>query len=127
MKDNGTDRDVALQILNCIRRATELVTVIKKTMISEPAIIDQPIDIVAAVNTDVTFTVVTNPVSIYTWQAKGTGASDQWRDAEVGEGYDTASFTVTATTARYQYEYRCKITGLDNSVIYSDVVHIVKP
>lgn len=124
MKDNGTDRDVALQMRDKLNSIATLVTAIDHSLKSEPFIITQPQNVVAAIGDNAILTVKTNVVKSYQWQAK---ASVNWNDAQTGEGYTTDTFSIEATEIRYTYEYRCKITGLDDSVIYSDPVRIIQP
>ena len=91
-----------------------------------PHITTQPTDFVGATGTDATFTVVANNVKGYQWQFKETEAGTVWSNTGAA-GNTTASMTIRITDARYDYRFRCKITGLDNSVIYTDVVKMVAP
>ena len=124
MKDNGTDRDVALQILDGLTSCANLVASVNDNLYV-PHITTQPTSQTVALNATATFSVTAINVSAYEWQYKGTGA---WREMFVdatGATTDTLSFAVTEY--RYTYTYRCKITGKNGNVIYSDEVTVIAP
>lgn len=124
MKDNGTDRDVALQLLDKLTLTASLVTGIDRALKSEPYVIIQPKSVTGEVGDIAVFSLKTNKVKSYQWQAKAT---TQWNNAQDGEGYTTDTFSLEITSVRYGRQFRCKITGLDDSVIYSDIVTMIKP
>ena len=127
MKDNGTDRDVALLIVSKLNTIAEGVAQINDNLYV-PHIVTQPTDQTAAVNDNAVFTIVANNVSVYEWQYAPTQVTPSWRAMHSGAtGTDTATLTVPVTNTRYGYLYRCKITGKDGSIIYSDSVKIIQP
>ena len=71
------------------------------------------------------FSVEATGVASYRWQWKSV-TDNTWGNT-TAEGNRTATMRVEATEARYNYEYRCKLTGNDGSVIYTDAVHILAP
>lgn len=87
------------------------------------AIITQPTDIKADAGDTVTFTVGATGVASYRWQVGGTDGSN-WTDL-TWEGANTASMTRTMNETNITYVYRCKLTGLDGTVLYTDVVRII--
>lgn len=123
MRENGTDRDVALLLLQAVDSAATLVTTINDNLYV-PHIITQPTDCVVAVGETVTFTVVANNVAAYQWQYKTTG---NWRDMEAPIVGNEATLTFVKESATYTNSYRCVITGKDGSVIYTDIVKPVPP
>ena len=120
MKDNGTDRDVALLILSGLDSCATLVTSINDNLYV-PHIVTQPTNQEGAVGDTVTFTVEANNVSAYKWQYK----AQTWHPA-LGTNTES-SYSLEVTEQRYGYEYRCQITGKDGSVIYTNAVHMVAP
>lgn len=122
MKDNGTDRDVALLILSGLDSCATLVATINDNLYV-PHITTQPVSVAAADGEDAVFTIVANNVSAYQWQYKPGNA---WQNSTM-TGNDTDTFTVEVNTQRRGYDFRCKITGKDGSIIYSDVVNILQP
>ena len=125
MKDNGTDRDIALQMVTLLGDInTALVNINDHKFV--PHILTQPTDQEGEVGGTVTFSVVANNVKAYQWQFQPTG-DDTWKNSS-GDDANTASRTVTVATSNYyRNRFRCQITGLDNSVIYTDVVKITQP
>ena len=77
-------------------------------------------------NEDATFSVVADNVKAYQWQFQAVEGAT-WNNSSA-EDATTASRTVTVTTNNYyKNRFRCQITGLDNSVIYTNVVKITAP
>ena len=122
MKDNGTDRDVALLILSGLDTCATLVASVNDNLYV-PHIVTQPTNQTGDIDETVTFTVVANNVASYQWQFKPGVA---WQNSS-STGYNTASLEVEVTSQRYGYDYRCRITGKDGSVITTDVVKILAP
>ena len=122
---NKTDRDLAIMIKSLLADCLTLVTTINDNVFV-PHIVTQPVDCIAATSTNASFTVVANNVSGYQWQYKATESSTTWTSSgAAGNKTDTITFNVTET--RYAWRLRCQITGLDGSVIYTDVVKVVPP
>ena len=60
----------------------------------------------------------------YEWQYKGKG-SNSWITFSWQDSYDTAEFKLTILNeGRLTNTYRCKITGEDGSIIYTQEVFI---
>ena len=124
MKDNGTDRDVALQMVSLLGDInTALVNINDHKYV--PHILTQPTDQEVAIGDSVTLAVVANNAKSYQWQYLTESATPTWTNSGL-TGSTNASFTFTAAANRY-HSYRCKITGLDNSVIYSNAVAVTQP
>ena len=119
MRENGTDRDVALSIVSMLGTVAENVALINDNLYV-PHIITQPTDQVGAIGDTVTFTVVANNVASYKWQYKATN----WHPGQVGV-VNEASYSIEVTEQRMGYEFRCQITGKDGSVIYTNAVKMV--
>ena len=119
-------RDIALKILGKLQNLKLVVSNAKKEAQiltrTIPVIIEQPQSYVGAAGGQATFTVTAENVAAYQWQTKKK-INQQWGNSGiVGNKTDTIRPTVNATYT--EYEYRCKLTGIDESVIYSDVVDI---
>lgn len=121
MKENGTDRDVALLILSGLDSCATLVANINDNLYV-PHITTQPTDQVGAIGDTVTFTVVANNAVAYQWQYKVLN----WHSASGGI-VDQASYSIQVSTERMGYQFRCRITGKDGSYIYSNPVKMVAP
>ena len=126
MRENGTDRDVALLIVEKLNTIAAGVTQINDNLYV-PHIITQPTNQEGAISSTVDFTVVANNVKEYQWQYKASSSVITWYNAE-GTGYNTNTYTTTVnSSSAYNRLYRCKITGKDGSIIYTDIVQIVEP
>ena len=121
MNCNGTDRDVALELVTALDTCKTLVESINDTLYA-PHITTQPTDQEVAIGETATLAVVANNVKSYQWQYL---SGQTWTDSGI-TGSTSATFTFLASANRY-HSYRCKITGLDNSVIYSNVVAVTQP
>lgn len=119
MRENGTDRDVALSIVSALGTLAEKVSQINDNLYV-PHIITQPTDQEGALNDTVTFTVVANNVAEYKWQYKATN----WHPGQVGV-VNEASYSIPITEQRLGYEFRCQITGKDGSIIYTNAVKMI--
>ena len=86
-------------------------------------IITQPVDCEAAVGSNATFTVEATGVASYQWQYSMNNGT-KWYDNS-GDAAKTASFSIETTERRYDYIYRCVLTGKDGSTLYTDTVKIV--
>lgn len=126
MRENGTDRDIALQMVTLLDDInTALVNINDHKFV--PHILTQPTDQEAALNSTATFTISANNVKSYQWQFKASEQTGSWTNSGA-ESATTTAYSVTVSSSNYYNNiFRCKITGLDNSVIYSDVVKITQP
>lgn len=124
MRENGTDRDIALQMVSLLNDInTALVNINDHKFV--PHIITQPTDQEVAVGGTVTLAVVANNVKSYQWQYLPAGTTQSWTNSSMS-GSTTATMTFTAASNRY-LTYRCKITGLNNAVIYTNPVTVTQP
>ena len=83
-------------------------------------IITQPADIEAGVGDTATFSVEAAGVAFYQWQVGGTNGAS-WTDI-TWEGNQTATMTQTMNETNITYVYRCKLTGYDGTVIYTNTM-----
>ena len=122
--NNGTDRDVALDILSDLTDInTSLVAI--NNHLYEPYIITQPTDATdVEVDDPVSFTVVAANVVEYKWQSKS--ATGNWANSQL-DGYNTATLSFTMTEARYSISYRCRLYSANGSVVTTNVVNIYPP
>lgn len=126
MRDNGTDRDVAMLILNGLTSCKNLIASINDNLYV-PHIVTQPTNQTVALNETATFSVVANNAVSYQWQYATGMAPDTWNNS-TGPGATTDTYTVTPTIdAHYNNVYRCQITGKDGSVIYTNTVQALRP
>ena len=101
----------------------EQTTVAAQLMEMSFAILQQPQDQVTEIGVDAVFTVEARGVKSYQWQVdSGNGFVNS---SSVGN--KTKSLTVPATAVRYGYKYRCKLTGINDSVIYTQDVKMIQP
>ena len=119
-----TDRDLLEKIVDFIEDALTLIQTINDNKYV-PHITTQPTDITAALDEVIYFTLTANNVKEYQWQYQNIGQTT-WRNTTLN-GYNTNSLRVVTTEARYGMLFRCVITGLDDSVIYSNEVTIIPP
>lgn len=70
-----------------------------------------------------TFSVEAIGVASYQWQILGN--SGYWNDL-TWNGATTATMTHVMNESNIQRQYRCKLTGKDGSVIYTDVMYFVQ-
>lgn len=100
----------------------KVVSVAEAILAMSFVILEQPHDVEASIGADGTFSVVARGASGYVWQY-WTPNNPTWRNSSA----TTSDYTLEVTEARYTYRYRCKVTGLDGSVIYSHQVKYVRP
>ena len=126
MNNNGTDRDIALSMVDVMGNIQTLIETIN-TNISAPVIITQPVSIDdVSLGDSVTFAVVAKNATAYQWQLLIPGHAG-WENSQAS-GATNATWTFSAGPANYaERKYRCKITGIDNSVIYSNEVQLIPP
>ena len=118
------DRDILEKITDLISECKTLIETINDNKYV-PHIVTQPVDYTGAVGDRAIFTVVANNVKGYQWQVRAVNQST-WSNSG-SSGNKTSTLTIPITESRYGFSYRCVITGLDNSVIYSDVAKILEP
>ena len=121
------NRDVWLIILHKLRElklvidnALQMAQVLTREI---PVILEQPQSYVGPAGPRASFTVVAENVAAYQWQTKSKDGSQWSNSSATGNKTDTMTRATTDAAATLN-EYRCKITGIDNSVIYSDAVDI---
>ena len=124
MRENGTDRDIALQLLDAVTTAANLVTVINQNLY-EAVVTTQPTDQTGAVGDTVQFTVAGFNIEAYQWQYRPT-ATGTWQNSS-STGYNTDTLDVEITEQRYAYYYRCRLTGPKGTYTYTDVVRLRRP
>lgn len=121
-------RDIALKILGKLQNLKTVVSNARKEAQvltrSIPVILEQPQSYVGPAGPKASFTVIAENVADYQWQAKDKEGTQWTNSSAVGNKTNTMSRATTTGSSATQFEYRCKITGIDNSVIYSDVVDI---
>lgn len=67
---------------------------------------------------------VDGEVASYQWEWKKTKSATEWKNSSIAPG-TTATLYFGVTASLDGYIYRCKITGADGSVIYSDEVELI--
>lgn len=92
-----------------------------KETIEPIVIIRQPQSQAAVAGDTVTLSVEATGVASYQWQYISSQGQN-WGNL-TWEGATAATMTAKMTAARLEYWYRCKLTGLDGSVVYTDVVY----
>lgn len=124
MRDNGTDRDVALLILDGLTTCASLVESVNDNLYV-PHIITQPVSVEADLGDTITFTVVANNVKSYQWQYKQSAGATTWRNSSY-DGNNTATLTFELIEARVGYRFRCVMIGNDNSEITTNTVAVTQ-
>ena len=125
MRENGTDRDLALLMLGELNAIAEDISNIKDNWYA-PYIITQPTDQTVAVNDTASFSIEAGNAAAYQWQYKGT-TSGEWRNFTSASS-KTANFSLLISNSTwYTTPIRCMVTGIDQSVIYSEEVDIIEP
>ena len=82
-------------------------------------IMKQPEDQTCAVGATVAFTVEAENASSYQWQWSPNGTT--WKNCGE-EGAQTDTFEIVATAYRMTLSFRCRVTGLDGTVIDTNTV-----
>ena len=119
------DRDLALLMLGELNAIAEDISAIKDNWYA-PYIITQPTDQTVAVNDTASFSIEAGNAAAYQWQYKGT-TSGEWRNF-TGASSKTANFSLLISNSTwYTTPIRCMVTGIDQSVIYSEEVDIIEP
>lgn len=125
---NGTDRDIALQIVADMETISEKIAAINNNLY-HVVILTQPTNQEGALTERVTFSIVSANVTAYQWQYQAGGVGD-WLDVNVETlpTANTANFTFQVTVSGiYLRNYRCKMTGKDGEIVYSNVVKVLEP
>lgn len=120
---NGTDRDIALKIVDDMESISTLLQTINANLYS-PYILAQPEDQTVAIGGTCSLSLSAANVSAYQWQVKT--AQGDWEDSLV-TGNKTNTLTFTIEARHYTYTYRCKLTGTDGVVVYSDTAKVLEP
>lgn len=119
------DRDIAVNLLGKLKNYKDKIEEINDNKYV-PHITQQPTNQTAGMNEQAVFTVVANNVKAYQWEFQVREGAN-WQNSS-GAGNTTSSVTYTVTSSgHYRNRFRCKLTGLDNSIIYSNVVQILEP
>ena len=118
MKDNGTARDIALQLVTLLGDInTAIVNINDHKFVAH--ILTQPTNQSGTVGDTVTFSVVADNIKSYQWQYKRPDQAGFINTTGL-VGYDTDTLTVPVTAVRNGWLFRCAVTGLDNNIVYSD-------
>ena len=127
MRENGTDRDVALDMLDALTTIASTVATINSNLFA-PVIFTQPTNQTVAVGGSCTFSISAGNIKTYQWQFMTlTDVNPQWNNSALS-GANTNSITINPVEERhYNNKFRCVLTGLDNSVIYSNEVAVIAP
>ena len=89
----------------------------------ELKIVSQPVSVEGTVGDTAKFTVEVSADTVtYQWEYR-TSATGAWKNA-TATGNKTATLSVPCTLSRSGYEYRCKITAADGTVLYTDIVSL---
>ncbi|MCQ2500161.1 MAG: hypothetical protein MJ117_02310 [Lachnospiraceae bacterium] len=98
-------------------------TEIAGLIILEPAVItQQPVGWDLADGKNASFGVEATGVESYQWQYSKDGS--RWFKSSL-TGADTAEISLTAALSNVENVYRCKLTGTDGAVIYTDTVGFI--
>lgn len=121
MKDNGTDRDLALKM---VAAASAINTALGNIVSSEYDFLieEQPSDITVADGSLAFFTVKARGVKSYKWQYYAAGTYRDMFSSAVGANTPTTVFI--ANSSRAGYTYRCQLTDYSNVVHNTDNVHL---
>lgn len=125
MRENGTDRDIALLMESAISDIKDLVSQIENNMYG-PVILTQPVDVEdAIIDETYTFTVGAANVASYQWEYRAL-VGGEWLTSAL-TGNKTNTLTVVCTETRYGYYFRCAITGKDGTVAHTNMVRLLAP
>lgn len=84
----------------------------------------QPVSIVAVVGDTIKMRVEATGVTNFQWQNSPDGKT--WSNSGL-PGCNTATLSVSVTTYRYDYLWRCELTDSSGNVVYTDAVMIRNP
>ena len=98
---------------------TEAVAIIKPVALE---IVSQPVDAIGDIGETVQLTVEAKGVVAYQWQNSTDGS--EWNDVSL-DGFDTDVLNVEVTEESYGYQWRCVLTGQNDSSMETNAVCIV--
>lgn len=127
MRENGTDRDVALKIVNTLTGINNALSNIAINVI-DPVITVQPTDQEVAVNNTVWFEVTADYATSYQWQIDrqdDQGFVDQ-AESTIWIGTTTRKMHFLSAVLREPFRFRCKISNAHGTV-YSNEVKFTIP
>lgn len=104
---------------------TEMYTNVVRIIPSNAGIVitTQPADINANAGDTVTFSVVATGVASYQWQVGGTNGAN-WTDL-TWTGSNASSMSHTMNETNIKYVYRCRLTGSDGTVLYTNTIKFI--
>lgn len=124
-KDN---RDLFVELLEKVKSLAEVVKsakVMSQILTREiPVILEQPEDYTGVMGEEAYFTVIAENIASYEWQFRTASGSPNWQHSNITGTY-TNQAHVAISTARLKYLYRCKMTGIDGTIIYSNPVKMI--
>lgn len=122
MRENGTDRDVALQIKQLLSDCADCVATINYNLYTAQ-ITTQPTDVVGTVGYTSTLSCAAINAVAYQWKYRAKDSSAAWTNmAGSGNNTDTVSVGVTSNTPNL--EFACFITGKDGGVVQTNIVYV---
>ena len=117
-------RDVWLAFLEKILALKTIVDNVKKYARvftrSRPVILQEPEDVSGPINSSCYYEVIAENARAYAWQREKNGT---WSFLSL-ETARTSKLEFSITEERSRYKYRCRITGIDNTTIYSKEVYM---
>lgn len=123
-------RDVWLEFLaklilfsSAVEIARKLARVLTR---SRPVILAQPESKTVTDSQSATLRVVADNVSSYQWQYLRDGQTTWQNSTGTGNKTDSLLVSTAYVSTRYLNQYRCKITGLNDEVIYTVPVRIIR-
>ena len=127
MRENGTDRDVALQMVGTLNDIVSAVSAIALNVV-DPVITVQPTNQSVPLNNTVWFEVTAENATSYQWQIDrqdSQGFVDQ-PESQIWIGTTTRKMHFLSAALREPFEFRCKISNAHGTV-YSDAVQFTIP
>lgn len=123
MSNNGTDRDIAIQIVGLVNDISAQIDEFNKNQYG-PVIVTQPTDTEVAIGDTARFTVTAYLATSYQWQVK-TQTTD-WTNS-TSPGARQSTVRIEASEQRYDYFYRCIVTGAQSARVITDEVKMLRP
>ena len=124
---DADNRDVMEKFIDNLKSLGETINEVKKQaqiLTREvPVILEQPEDFYGVIEAAGYFQVTAVNISAYRWQRQRKGLTE-WTNLSHSPGADTNKVLFDVSTDRAKYNYRCKLTGIDESVIYTDSVTV---
>lgn len=87
-----------------------------------PRVLSQPTDVTAQLGDQISFQVAADRVAEYQWIYSKNQSS--WYKSSIASA-TTDTLIITVSTSNQANYYRCKITGTDGTVVYTDIVGII--